>query len=70
MKYGINARVGNLVVFSRQGAIEAFKNFAKYCYNNLSLESSCVLSDCALDMHKLGFSWDEIEALEIESIIE
>lgn len=68
MKYGVNARVGNVVVFSREGAIEAFKRFAKICYNNLTMESSCVLSDCADDMHKLGFSWEEIEAMEIKAI--
>lgn len=68
MKYGVNARVGNMVVFSREGAIEAFKRFAKICYNNLTMESSCVLSDCADDMHKLGFSWEEIEAMEIQAI--
>lgn len=68
MKYGVNARVGNIVVFSREGAIEAFKRFAKICYNNLTMESSCVLSDCADDMHKLGFSWEEIEAMEIQSV--
>lgn len=68
MKYGVNARVGNVVVFSREGAIEAFKRFAKICYNNLTMESSCVLSDCADDMHKLGFSWEEIEAMEIQAI--
>lgn len=68
MKYGSNARVGNIVVFSREGAIEAFKRFAKICYNNLTMESSCVLSDCADDMHKLGFSWEEIEAMELQVI--
>ncbi len=68
MKYGVNARVGNMVVFSREGAIEAFKRFAKICYNNLTMESGCVLSDCADDMRKLGFSWEEIEAMEIQAI--
>lgn len=70
MKYGVNARVGNLIVFSREGAIEAFKKLAKICYNNLTMESSCVLSDCANDMHKLGFDWGEIEALEIAALAE
>lgn len=68
MKYGVNARVGNIAVFSREGAVEAFKRFVKICYNNMTMESSCVLSGCADDMHALGFSWDEIEEMEIKAI--
>lgn len=68
MEYGVNARVGNMVVFSREGAVETFKKFAKICYTNLTMESSLVLSDCANDMHNLGFTWDEIEAIEIQAI--
>ena len=68
MKYGVNARVGNIVVFSREGAIEAYRKFVDVCYNNLSIESGCVLADCANDMHELGFSWDEIEAIENQAV--
>lgn len=68
MTYGVNARIGNITVFSREGAIEAFKKFVEVCYNDFTIESCCVLSGCADDMHKLGFDWDEIEAIEIASI--
>ena len=68
MVYGKNARVGNKIVFSREGAINAFKTFAKLCYNDLTLESSIVLSNVARDMYALGFTPDEVEALEIASI--
>lgn len=68
MVYGKNAKVGNITVFSREGAINAFKAFASRCYNELTLESSVVLSDVTLDMFALGFTPDEVEALEISAI--
>lgn len=68
MKYGVNARVGNVTVFTREGAIEAYKKLSKICYQNLTMESSVVLGNAANDMNNLGFGWAEIEALEISSI--
>ena len=59
-------RIGNKICFSKQGAIDCFKLFAKRCYENLTMESSCVLSDVADDLHReLGLSYNEIEAIEI-----
>lgn len=68
MTYGKNARVGNLPVFSKEGAIRAYKIFAKAFSDNLTMEASVILSDASDDMHKLGFTWDEIEALEVETV--
>lgn len=65
-KYG--AMVGNLHVFTMEGAVEAFKLFAARCYAELTMESSVVLSNVADDMHRLGFTWDEIENMELEAI--
>lgn len=65
-KYG--ARVGNIQVFTLERAVEVYKMFAARCYENLTMESSCVLSDVAEDMHRLGFSWAEIEDMELEAI--
>lgn len=65
-KYG--ATVGNIQVFTLERAVEVFKMFAARCYENLTLESSCVLSDVSEDMHRLGFSWVEIENMELEAI--
>lgn len=70
MQYGIDAKVGNITVFTREGAINAYKGMAKRCYADLSLASSVVLSECGRDMHRLGFSWEEIEAMELEAIEE
>lgn len=55
-------------MFTYKGAIEVFKIFVERCYKELTLESSAVLSDVSADMHKIGFDWDEIEKLEIETI--
>lgn len=65
-KYG--ARVGNIQVFTLERAVEVYKMFAAHCYENLTYESSVVLSDVAEDMHHLGFSWAEIEDMELEAI--
>lgn len=62
------ARVGNIQVFTLARAVEVFKMFAEHCYSNLTIEASIVLSDVGEDMHRLGFSWEEIEAMELEVI--
>lgn len=65
-KYG--ATVGNIQVFTLERAVEVFKMFAARCYTNLTMEASVVLSDVSEDMHRLGFSWEEIEAMELEAL--
>lgn len=64
MKYGVNARVGNLVVFSREGAIEAYKIFVRLFNKYMNMEASVVLSDATEDMISLGFTYDECENIE------
>lgn len=65
-KYG--AKVGNIQVFTLERAVEVFKMFVVRCYNDLTIESSIVLSDVSDDMHKIGFSWSEIEDIELSCI--
>ena len=65
-KYG--AKVGNIQVFTIEGAVDAFKMFAHRCYENLTMESSIVLSDVSEDMIRIGFTWDEIEQFELSAI--
>ena len=65
-KYG--AKVGNIQVFSIERAVEVYKMFVERCYRPLTMESSNVLSEIAEDMHRLGFSWGEIEDMEIAVI--
>lgn len=64
MKYGLNARVGNIVVFSREGAIEAFKSFVRVFNKYMNMEASIVLGNATEDMIALGFTHTECEELE------
>lgn len=63
-KYG--AKVGNLQVFTFEGAVNAYKTFCKVCLKNITLESSCVLDSVADDMKRLGFTPSQLEDIEIE----
>ena len=65
-KYG--AMVGNIQVFTMERAVEVYKMFAARCYADLTMEASVVLSDVGDDMHRLGFTWAEIEDMELEAI--
>lgn len=63
-KYG--AKIGNIQVFTKERAIEVFKLFAKRCYEDLTIESSSVLSDITNEMNRIGFSYEELEQIEID----
>ena len=65
-KYG--AMVGNIQVFTMERAVEVYKMFAVRCYADLTMEASVVLSNVGEDMHRLGFTWAEIEDMELEAI--
>jgi hypothetical protein len=58
--------VGHRTVFTKEGALERYKLFLETCYNPLTPASAIVLSDVQGDMIKIGFKWEEIEAIEIE----
>ena len=68
MKYGKNARVANIAVFSREGAENAYKTLAHICYKDMTIESSSVLSSAMLDMLALGFTPAECEEIELSAI--
>ena len=65
-RYG--AMVGNIRVFTMERAVEVYKMFAARCYADLTMEASVVLSNVGDDMHRLGFTWAEIEDMELEAI--
>lgn len=68
MKHDHLNTIGGVPVFTLEGAVDAYKKLAAICYNNLTMESAFVLSSEAEKLHALGFSWDEIESLEIQAI--
>lgn len=70
MEYGKNARVGNITVFSREGAIRAFKLFFERFTRDMTMEASIVVSDAMTDMLALGFTPEEVEEIELSTIRE
>lgn len=68
MTYGQNARVGNQIVFSREGAINAYKIFCQLFNKYGTMEASVVMSNAADDMRKLGFTPVELEQIEISTL--
>jgi hypothetical protein len=59
------AKIGNLQVFTYEGAVNAYKIFCELFNRDMTMEASAVMSDASLDMHRIGFTWDEIEAIEL-----
>lgn len=57
-------KVGNLQVFTYEGAVNAYKIFCELFNREMTMEASVVASKAAEDMHRIGFSWEEIEKLE------
>lgn len=68
MEYGKNAKVGNIIVFSREGAERAYKIFCEIFNKEMTLEASAIQSDVMLDMFALGFTPEEVEALELSAM--
>lgn len=66
-KYGNGAKVGNLTVFNRDGAIKAYKIFCDLFARDMTLEASAAMSDAADDLCKLGFTHEEIEQIELSA---
>lgn len=58
------AKVGNLQVFTREGAVNAYKIFVRLFQRDMTMAASVVLSDASDDMHRIGFTWDELEEIE------
>lgn len=61
--YGV--KIGNLQVFTYEGAVNAYKIFCELFNREMTMEASAVMSDASLDMHRIGFSWEEIESIEL-----
>lgn len=59
------AKIGNLQVFTYEGAVNAYKIFCELFNRDMTMEASAIMSDASLDMHRIGFTWDEIEAIEL-----
>lgn len=68
LNHNILNKIGGVAVFTIEGAADAYRRFAARCFSDFSMESSAALSAEADKLHALGFSWSEIESLELEAI--
>lgn len=58
-------KLGGVTVFTYDGAEAAYKALSARVYANLTMEASVALGDVADVMHGLGYSWEEINDMEI-----
>ena len=52
-------------MFTYEGAVNAYKVFCQIFNRDMTPEASAIQSDAALDMHRIGFSWEDIESIEL-----
>lgn len=58
-------KIGGVTVFTYEGADAAYKALAARVYANLTMEASAALDAVSETMHGLGYSWEEINDMEI-----
>ena len=58
-------KIGGVTVFTYEGAEAAYKALAARVYANLTMEASAALDAVSETMHGLGYSWEEINDMEI-----
>lgn len=65
-----SARIGGVIVFTYEGARNAYKNFVRRAsdWEKYGADGLYAISDEMLKMFDLGFSPDECERLEIEAM--
>lgn len=59
------AKIGNKQVFTFEAAVEVYKAFCRIWKEEKTMAASVVLTQVSDDMHRIGFTWDELEAFEI-----
>ena len=59
------AKIGGIQVFTYDGAVNVYKIICESFYRDMTFEAAAVMSDVSLDMQRIGFTWDEIEAIEL-----
>ena len=61
------AQVGHKTVFTKEAALERYKTCLKEVYGGgaLTREGSLVLSEVEEDLARIGFTYEELEEIEI-----
>lgn len=57
-------KVGNLQVFTYDGAEKTYKNFLEICYKDFDISGSIVLSEVEESMIAIGYTWEQLEQIE------
>lgn len=63
-----SANIGGVTVFTYEGAEAAYKSLAARVYADLTMEASVALDAVSDVMHGLGYTWEQINDMEIEAI--
>lgn len=61
-------KIGGITVFTYEGAEAAYKSLAARVYSDLTMEASAALSAVSDVMHGLGYTWEQINDMEIEAV--
>lgn len=61
-------QVGGHTVFTREGAVEVYKTFVETVYSNFSTESALAIGKVEEEMIDLGFTWEELEQIELSAV--
>ena len=62
-----SANIGGVTVFTYEGAEAAYRALSARVYSDLTMEASVALGDVADVMHGLGYTLEEIKAMENEA---
>lgn len=60
-------KIGGRICFTREAAEERYRRFCATFAQLPSPEGAIACSQVADDMFRIGFSWDEIEVIEISA---
>lgn len=61
-------KILGVTVFTYEGAVAAYKQCVKRLYEDLSMEASVALNQAEQTLHRLGYTWAEIEQFELDAI--
>lgn len=65
IKGAYGAKIGSIQVFTYERAVEVYKDFCRTWKKERTMAASVVLTQVSDDMHRIGFTRDELEAFEI-----
>ncbi len=58
-------KILGITAFTYEGAARAYQKCVKHFADHMSLEASAALADAADVLHSIGYTWEQIEEIEI-----